>query len=508
MRHALLFGMAGLVMGVFWGQAEGEIKPGDRPNVVVILADDLGYGDLGVYNPDSKIPTPHLDRLAAAGMRFTDAHASDAVCTPSRYSLLTGRYAFRSRLKSGVLPPWGAPLIEEGRLTVASLLRQQGYTTACFGKWHLGWAWPTRDGRAPSSVDGVGNVDFGRPLGGGPLACGFETYFGVDLPNYPPYCFIEGNRTVGQPSVAAPMQVGGYNRPGPVVAGWNLTNILPEITGRVVRYLEDPARVQQPFLLYFPLTAPHYPVVPAEEFRGRSRAGIYGDFVTQVDGVVGQVMGALDRAGLAGNTLVIFSSDNGPEVVEIDPGAYQRVRLHGHRSMGDLRGTKRDAWEGGHRVPFIARWPGRIAAGAVSGETICQVDLLATLAGVVGAKLPADAGEDSYDISPVLFGRGLDRPIREATVLHSASGKFVIRQGEWVLIDARSGEDNGKGGEPEWYKAERGYVTHTNTVELYNLREDSAQRRNRCEGEEDRVQQMRGLLESYKSKGRSVPQRQ
>ncbi len=189
----------------------------DRPNILYILADDLGYGDLGCYNPESKIPTPTLDRLAAEGMRFTDAHAPDAVCTPSRYGLLTGRYCFRSRLKSGVLGPWGAPLIEEGRLTVPALLREHGYATACIGKWHLGWQWPTRDSNAPSSQDGVGNVDFTKPIPGGPTACGFDYYFGVDLPNYPPYCFIEGDRMVGIPSVAAPMFKGGFNRPGPMI---------------------------------------------------------------------------------------------------------------------------------------------------------------------------------------------------------------------------------------------------------------------------------------------------
>jgi arylsulfatase A-like enzyme len=496
-----------LVLVWFGLESHGEpaTAAAGLPNVVVILADDLGYGDIGVYNPESRIPTPHLDRLAADGMRFTDAHASDAVCTPSRYSLLTGRYAFRSRLKSGVLPPWGAPLIEAGRLTVPALLRQRGYATACFGKWHLGWAWPTRDGQPAASRDGVGNVDFSRPIGGGPIACGFDAYFGVDLPNYPPYCFIENDRTVGQPTVAAPLQAGGFNRPGPMVPGWNLTNILPELTARVVRYIEDPAQRERPFFLYFPLTAPHYPVVPTPAFRGRSQAGAYGDFVVQVDAAVGEVVAALARSGLAGNTLVIFSSDNGPEVVEIGPGAYERIRMHAHRSMGTLRGAKRDAWEGGHRVPFIARWPGRIPAGAVQGQTICQVDLLATLAAVVGAKLPPDAGEDSYDLSPILLGRPMDRPVREATILHSASGKFAVRQGDWALIDARTGDDNGQRGEPDWYKAQQGYTNHTCAAELYDLRADPAQRRNLHDVQPDTVRRLKALLERYKSQGRSAP---
>ncbi len=299
------------------------------PNIVYILADDLGYGDVGCYNPASRVPTPNLDRLAASGMRFTDAHASDAVCSPTRYGLLTGRYCFRSRLKAGVLPPWGEPLIEPTRLTVPELLRRHGYATACVGKWHLGWSWPTRDGMAPQSRDGQGNVDFTRPIANGPITLGFDSYFGVDLPNYPPYCFIDNDRTVGIPSVASPMERGGFNRPGPMVPGWRLVDILPELTRCAVATIEQSSRTSpnKPFFLYFPLTAPHYPVVPAPEFNGRSQAGDYGDFVTQVDWVVGQVLEALARAGLAEKTLVIFTSDNGPECVEIDPAlsAHQEV---------------------------------------------------------------------------------------------------------------------------------------------------------------------------------------
>ncbi len=304
-----------------------------RPNVLVILADDLGYGDVHCYNAQSKIPTPNLDRLAAEGMRFTDAHAPDSVCTPSRYGVLTGRYCFRSRLRAGVLPPWGEPLIEEGRLTLPALLRQHGYATACIGKWHLGWSWPTQNGLPASSKDGFGNVDFTKPIPNGPTTRGFDAYFGVDLPNYPPYCFIENDRTVGVPSVPAPLQKGAINRPGPMLPGWSLTNIMPEITRRAVRYVEDAAHGTRPFFLYFPLTAPHYPIVPTEEFKGRSQAGDYGDYVAQVDGTVGEVLAALARTGLATNTLVVFTSDNGPECVEVDPGAYARIRRYDHWSM-------------------------------------------------------------------------------------------------------------------------------------------------------------------------------
>ncbi len=479
-----------------------------HPNIVVILADDLGYGDVRCYNADSKIHTPNLDRLAAEGIRFTDAHAPDAVCTPTRYGLLTGRYAFRSRLKSGVLPPWGRTLIEEGRLTLPALLREHGYATACIGKWHLGWAWPTKDGLPPASTDGLGNVDCTKSVASGPTTRGFDYYFGVDLPNYPPYCFIENDRTVGLPSVPAPLQKGAINRPGPMLPGWNLTNILPELTRRAVRYLEDAAQASKPFFLYFPLTAPHYPIVPTEEFKGRSQAGDYGDFVAQVDGTVGEVLAALARVGLATNTLVIFTSDNGPECVEVEPGAYARIRRYGHRSMDGLRGVKRDTWEGGHRVPFLARWPGRIPAGAKSAEIICHVDLLATCAVLLGAKLPPAAGEDSYNILPGLVGKRPRRPIREATVLHGCNGSFAIRQGDWVLIDAPSGDANGgrnRPGEPDWFKQQRGYTKNDFPGELYNLREDLAQCRNLYGDNPKLVHRLKALLETYKAQGRSTP---
>jgi arylsulfatase A len=478
-----------------------------KPNIVYILADDLGYGDVGCYNAASKIPTPNLDRLASEGIRFTDAHAPDAVCTPTRYGILTGRYCFRSRLKSGVLAPWGAPLIEHTRLTVPELLRQNGYATACIGKWHLGFTWPTRDGKPPLSRDGLGNVDFTRPIADGPTTLGFDSYFGVDLPNYPPYCFIDQDRTVGIPSAAAPMERGAFNRPGPMVPGWKLVNILPELTRRAVGFIEQSAKTNpdRPFFLYFPLTAPHYPVVPAPEFKGRSQAGDYGDFVAQVDWTVGQVLEALSHAGLTKKTLVIFTSDNGPECVEIDPGAYDRIKIYGHRSMAGLRGVKRDAWEGGHRVPFLARWPGQIPAGAVSGEIICHVDLMATCAAMLGTKLPPDAGVDSYDVLPAFRGQKLAAPIREATVLHSGDGKFTLRQGSWVLIDARTGDGNGKRGEPEWFKQERGYLPNTAAGELYDLREDLPQRTNLYEKNPEIVQRLKALLEKYKTDGRSTP---
>ncbi len=477
----------------------------DKPNIVYILADDLGYGDLGCYNKASKIPTPNLDQLAKEGMRFTDAHAPTSVCTPTRYALLTGRYSWRSRLKMGVLGPWDPTLIEAGRLTVPAMLREQGYATACFGKWHLGFKWPTKDGQpAKSGPDKLSNVDFTKPLGEGPITRGFDYYFGVDLPNYPPYCFIENDHTVGIPTEPSDSV---YNRPGPVVKGWKLVEILPEITRRALKYVDDAAKAptRKPFFLYFPLTAPHYPVVPSPEFHGKSQASEYGDFVTQVDWTVGQVLEALKRNGLTENTLVFFTSDNGPEVVEIKPGAYARAEQYDHFSMGELRGVKRDAWEGGHRVPFLARWPGKIKAGSVSDETICHVDLMGTVAALLDVKVPRDAGEDSYNLLPVFMGQNYTKPIREATVHHGAKGRFAIRKGDWVLIDGSTGDENAARGETEWFKKQRGYTDDKQEKQLFDLKKDISERKNLYAENPEKANELKTLLEKYKTEGRSRP---
>jgi arylsulfatase A-like enzyme len=477
-----------------------------RPNIVFILADDLGYGDLGCYNKDSKIPTPNLDRLAREGTRFTDAHAPTSVCSPTRYAILTGRYSWRTRLQRGVLGPWDKPLIAPERLTVAKLLQQHGYATACIGKWHLGLNYPTTDGQPASSRDNpMSNVDFSKPIADAPTTRGFDHYFGTIVPNYPPYCFVENEHTVGIPSVREGGRDEQFNIPGPMLPGWKLVNILPELTRHAVQWIEDTAKTKKPFFLYLPLTSPHFPVVPAPEFIGKSRAGAYGDFVFQTDWTVGQVLDALKRSGVADNTLVIFTSDNGPEVVEIKPGAYDRAQQFHHYSMGDLRGAKRDAWEGGHRVPFLARWPGKIKAGAVSDETMCHVDFMATVAAILGAKLPDNAAEDSVNVLPVLLGEKLSATAREATVHHSASGKFAIRKGDWVLIDAPGGDDNGARGEPQWLKEKRGYTKHDQPGELFNVHDDLAERHNYFAEKPGLVRELKSLLEKYKADGRSTP---
>lgn len=493
LRRAFLAITAAVACSVPASAAESS-----KPNVVYILADDLGYGDTGCYNPASKVATPNIDRLASEGARFTDAHSPSAVCTPTRYGLLTGRYAWRTRLRRNVLGPFAPPLIAEKQLTVPEMLRAQGYATACIGKWHLGWGWP-QPGEG-------GQRDFSRPIPDGPTSRGFDLYFGTDVPNYPPYGFLENDRVVAIPSAAAPVGRNSFNIAGPMVPGWKLVEILPALERRAVQFIETAAKGGKPFFLYLPLTSPHYPVVPAATFKGRSQAGDYGDFVAQTDHVVGAVLDALKKSGVADRSLVIFTSDNGPEVTgEVNPGAYDRLKEFGHASMGDLRGAKRDAWEGGHRVPFIARWPGTIRAGTVCDETVCHVDLMATLAAVLGVQLPADAGVDSVNILPALRGEKRSAPLREATVHHSGQGKFAIRKGDWVLILASTGDDNGKRGEPPWFREARGYTTLAAPGELFELSSDPAQKTNRYDSEPAKVKELAALLERYVTEGRSTP---
>ena len=316
--------------------------PANRPNIIYILADDMGYGDMGCNNPNSKISTPNLDRLASQGVRFTDAHAPSSVCTPSRYALLTGRYCWRTDLRGGVLWPFDPPLIEPDRLTVASLLRQRGYKTACIGKWHLGWEWETHDGEPACKGTEIGirepekrlaleaNIDYAKPMRGGPIDCGFDTYFGVDVPNFPPYAWFEQNRLTELPTEDKPDEM--FGAPGKMVPGWRLEAMIPELLRRAVDYIESSG--PDPFFLYFPLTSPHTPIVPNEAFIDRSQAGLYGDFVCEVDWVVGEVMAVLDRKGIADDTLLIFTSDNGPECIAAAAGGcYEQAREHGHYSM-------------------------------------------------------------------------------------------------------------------------------------------------------------------------------
>ncbi|MFZ5832130.1 MAG: sulfatase-like hydrolase/transferase [Planctomycetota bacterium] len=390
-----------------------------HPNIVYVLADDLGYGDVGCYNPEAKIATPHVDRLAREGMRFTDAHSGSAVCSPTRYGILTGRYAWRTRLQRGVLGPYDPPLIDAARLTVPALLRQHGYRTACVGKWHLGWQWPQVSGE----------VVFDQPITEGPTTRGFDSYFGTDVPNYPPYCFLRNDRTVGQPTDHK-TEKNLDGRPGPMLPGWRFDAILPALGDEAARFIAEQSKASEPFFLYVPLTSPHEPIAPSAAFRGRSGISPLADFIMETDDALGKVLKAIDDAGIGPDTLVIFTSDNGHAKYTGLPELLAR----GHNPSGPLRGYKTDIWEGGHRVPFVVRWPGKVAAGSRCDTTICHTNLMATCAEILGASLPPAAGEDSVSILPLLRGEESTRPALEAVVHHSGGGEFAVRRGPWKLV--------------------------------------------------------------------------
>ncbi len=417
-----------------------EDTHGAPPNIVFILADDMGYGDIQAYNPASRIPTPNLNQLASDGMRFTDAHSGSAVCTPTRYGILTGRYCWRTRLQSGVLfPPDDEPLIEPGRLTVAGMLKRRGYHTACIGKWHLGIEW----GR-----DDAGTVDFSKPIRHGPTDVGFDEYFGIAASlDMVPYAFYH-NRNPVEPVTETQEALGfpRFIRQGPKAPGFDPGKVLDTLTERAVGYIRTRARRQERFFLYLPLTAPHKPVWPADRFAGKTAMGPYGDFVHQVDDSVGRVLRAIEQAGVAGNTLVVYTSDNGsfmyrrPQEIRdhtVD-AAKQHYHPDNHQANGSLRGTKADVWEGGHRIPFVVRWPGRVKPSSECDQTICLTDFFATCAEIVRFDMPPNAGEDSFSLMGLLAGRGW---LRAPVVHHSANGVFALRQGKWKMVFG-----NGSGG--------------------------------------------------------------
>jgi arylsulfatase A len=474
----------------------------ERPNILLIYADDLGYGDVSRYNPGrGRIRTPHIDELAGQGMVFTDAHSSSAVCSPSRYALLTGRYHWRSRLQSGIVGLWEDSLIAPGRLTLGGLARSHGYRTAMAGKWHLGWDWPVPQGQK-KLLSGTPGADvaatdgqkalwrglFSQEIPGGPVDRGFDRYFGTDVPNWPPFCFIENRRTVGIPGEFLPARLFRNNQAsmqGPALKDWTLEPILPAITGRAGEWIREFATGDKPFFLYLPLTAPHTPIAVNEEWRGRSGINAYADFVMETDAAIGRVLAALDESGAAASTLVILTSDNGCA----PPANIPELEAKGHFPSGPLRGYKFDAWEGGHRVPFVVRWPGRVKPGAVSGQLVQQADLLATFAAILGAKLPDNAGEDSFSLLPLL--QGGDQAVRPHAVNCAASGVPALRHGPWKLIPGPPGR-NPKGGA-------------ASDIHLYHLADDLGETNNLAATMPEKVAEMRALLEKLIVNGRSTP---
>lgn len=474
------------------------VSAAEKPNLIVILADDLGYGDVGCNNPESKIATPNIDRIAAEGMRFTDGHTSSGVCTPTRYSLLTGRYHWRTRLQSGVLGGFSLPLISEGRVTLASFLRDQGYHTACIGKWHLGMEWPLKGGKVADDGADFGKpfkdislVDYTSPIRSGPVDRGFDHYYGISASlDMFPYVWINDRLPTEVASVEK-----AFHRPGPAGPDFEAIDVQPGITKRLIDYLGEragAAKEGNPFLAYVPLASPHTPIVPTAEFQGKSGINAYADFILQIDRDMGLILAALESNGLAENTILVFTSDNG-----CSPQAdFPELLAAGHKPSHIYRGHKADLYEGGHRVPFLVRWPGKVKGGSVSDQLVGQIDLLATMAEVVGAELPEDGGEDSFSFLPALLG-GNGEKGRASIVSQSINGSFAIRDGQWKLLLCP-----GSGG---WSFPRPGADDTTGMPEfqLFDLSSDPGEKNNLVADHPDRVAKMKAMMEEAIARGRT-----
>ena len=511
LRTAVLVALAGAL-----AVCQRAPETSSRPNIIFILADDLGYGDLSSYGATA-IQTPNIDRLAEEGVRFTDAHSPSSVCTPTRYGLLTGRYCWRTWLTRSALSSDAPLLIEGNQPTVASVLRSAGYHTAHIGKWHLGFGREDdyaqdREGQGePNSWRSrKGGPDWNGELQPGPLEVGFDYYYGIPIVNsYPPYVFVEDHRVAGlDPDDPIGRMESRYlgEMEGGKAARWNDNELALELTARTVSHLEELAQQEQPFFLYYAPHQPHRPFTPNARFKGGSQFGVYGDFIEELDWSVGEVLGALDRLELADDTLVIFSSDNGG-LVNPASSAAQRGAGYGdgsvtlpapdieHLANGPhLRGGKGDIWEGGHRVPFLARWPGQITAGTVSEETISLTDMLATFAALAGQELAHEAGPDSFNTLPALLGGELDGALRRPRVMQSGgiSGMLSIREGPWKLIDGQGGggyrDGSAEPGEPP---------------QLYNLSQDLGEKTDVYAQHPEIAKKLRQLLHKIKTEGRS-----
>ncbi len=476
---------------VFCSPQAGSSK--EPPNIVLILADDFGVGDIQAHYPNNKIPTPNLDRLVRQGMSFTDAHTPSAVCTPTRYGLLTGRYAWRTRLQEWVLAAYEPPLIAKQRPTLPGFLSEHGYFTAGIGKWHLGWQWPgPQPSRMTEQRNGQKNLswDFTQRIGGGPTHRGFDYFFGVDLPNMPPFTYIDRDRTVPLPTakyqvdtsegVVLPRHFAG----APMAPGWRFQSILPELTERAVRLIHDRAKLDQPFFLYFSMTSPHEPIVPSPRFRGKSGIAPIADFVMETDWSAGEIIKAVEEAGIADNTIVVFTADNGHSHYT----GWEKLVAAGHQPSGPYRGHKGDIWEGGHRVPLVVRWPGHVAPASTSSQLVCLTDFFATFAELTGEKLPPTGAEDSLSFLAALAGK--QAPHRRTSVVsHSNFGEFAYRQGPWKLIFKMSGRN---------LRQSRGRPTIT---QLYNLESDIAEQQDLAQTQPMLVKQLTQSLRELVDRG-------
>jgi len=485
-----------------------------KPNIILVLADDLGYGDVARYNDESKVPTPNLDRLGREGMTFTDAHAPATVCTPSRYSVLTGRMAFRTGMR-GVFTGAGGPcLIEPDRLTLPGMLHDHGYTTACFGKWHVGLTFLDHDGKpiCENGYEPVRRIDYARPIPDAPIHRGFDRFFGTACCSGTDhlYAFIDGDRIPVPPTGEldkTPLPNHPYAhdcRDGLIAPDYDIQELDQVFLKKSVSFMEDHVRrdPDKPFFLFHPTNAVHLPSFASSQCRGKTDAGPHGDFIFEFDQVVGELMSALERLGIADDTLLMVTSDNGPEVASVVNMRHD----HDHDGARPWRGMKRDNWEGGHRIPFIARWPARIPPGSRTDQTVCLCDVMATCAALVGADLPHDAAEDSYNLLPVLLGEQPDdQPVRQHTLHQTNALALSIRKGPWKYLDHR-----GSGGNNYQQREElRPYALPETEPDapgqLYNLRQDPGETTNLYFQYPDIVEPLRTQLHAYRDRGRSRP---
>ena len=468
-----------------------------HPNIVYILADDMGYGDVRHLNPDCQFPTPHLDRLGREGVTFTDAHASSAVCTPSRYSILTGRYCWRTPLKKHVLSGVSGPLIEPGQSTVASVLRRSGYRTACIGKWHVGWNWAVKEGHEPARHDWSGEhqewIDFEKPISEGPLSCGFDSFYGISGSlDMPPYVYVDNDRPVETP--AAWGTAGEFLREGRRMEGLRANRVLEHLIQKSVEFIAEQSE-ETPFFLYFPITAPHTPIAPAPEFAGISGINPYADFCMEVDARVGQILDALEARGLAENTVVIFTSDNGASAAPSECATLEKH--YGHYCSYRYRGYKSDIWDGGHRVPFLVRWPAGARAGIECAERIGIFDLFATALEWTGQTPGERDGVDSLSFLPALQGKPIDIARRPCLSHRSIDGMFAIRKGRWKLCRCP-----GSGG---WtLPDEEARTQQLPEIQLYDMEADVGEQHNRAAEHPEIVEELTRELHRALVRGRTT----
>jgi arylsulfatase A len=486
-----------------------------KPNILLILADDLGYGDVRCYNDQSKVATPHLDRLARDGMRFTDAHSPSTVCTPTRYSLMTGQMAFRVPNGGAVFQGAGGPsLIAPGRLTLPAMLKAQGYATAAVGKWHVGLTFRDEAGEPIHSgkLDEVKRIDFSRRVEGGPVDHGFEKFFGTACCPTTDwiYAFIDGDRVPVPP--AGPLDKSKLPkhpyaddcRPGFIAPNFPMEEVDLVFLKKSREFLEQHVRATpgKPFFLYHAAQAVHLPSFAAPQFKGKSGAGPHGDFIHQLDWVVGELMSTLEKLGVADNTLVLFTSDNGPEVASV---IHMRAD-HGHDGARPWRGIKRDSWEGGHRVPFLVRWPAQVKPGTTSAQLTSLTDVMATIAAIVDAKLPDNAAEDSFNLLPALRGEAT-APIRPYLLTQAFAGArtLSIRRGPWKYLDHPGSGGNRYENNPGLKPFMLPDTAPDAPGHLYNLDTDPGETRNLYAERPELVKELKALLEHSKASGRSAP---